>query len=275
LASAPHDLLADDRIDVRLTAARRWARAAGAVLMEWRGTLTTADSRVQNKSTFDLVTAADEASEALIVDAIASEFPGDAILAEEGSSRPGTSGFQWVIDPLDGTTNFVHAHPIFMVAIGLRFEGWRVAGVCYAPVLDELYAARLGAGATRNGLLIGVSRTSELLQSLLATGFPYDRRTGADELLAVVGRALREAQGLRRLGSACYELCLVAAGVLDGFFERGLQPWDVCAASLIVDEAGGVLSAYDGGDFDIAGRSVVASNGPIHSDLLSRILQGP
>jgi myo-inositol-1(or 4)-monophosphatase len=256
-------------LDKRFELAQTIAPRAGDILLGWQGRL----KQVERKGAVDLVTAADRASEAFIVAALTEQFPNDAVLAEEGGGHSGTSGFEWIVDPLDGTTNFVHGHPFYMVSIGLRFEGARVAGVCFGPVLKQLFGARIGAGASLNGAPTRVSSTAALADSLLATGFPYNRRDMLDELLAPVGRALAEAQGVRRGGSACYDLCMTACGQIDGFFERGLHAWDLCAATLIVEEAGGQLSGYDG-EFELFSDTVIASNGHIHTELRERVVRG-
>ncbi len=231
-------------------------------------------SGYENKSDIDFVTVADKGSEALIVAAIRAAFPDDAILAEEGGGVDGVSGYEWIIDPLDGTTNFVHGFPMFMVSIGIQLHGERTIGVCYGPVYDELFAAVRGGGATCNGTPIAVSATSKLSDALLATGFPYNRRVIADDLLAKVKRVLCNAHGMRRAGAAAYDQCWVASGRLDGFFEQGLSPWDLAAGTLIIEEAGGRISAYDGGPFELGGPDVIASNGAIHDEIRTVIVDG-
>ena len=253
----------------RLEHAQRLARSAGAVLMEYYERL---DGFRTKKGDTDLVTAADLASEQHLVTALRAAWPDDAILAEEGSGTGGSSGWTWVIDPLDGTTNFVHGFPFFMVVVGLLRDGSPEAGVCFGPVLDELYVADRGAGARRNGLPIRVSVIDRLDRSLLATGFPYDRGARADALLRPVKRALETSHGLRRCGAAAYDQCLLASGRLDGYFEQGLSPWDVAAGSVIVEEAGGRVTDYDGAAFRIDGPNILASNGRIHDALRTDVL---
>ena len=214
----------------------------------------------ENKGVIDLVTAADRASEALIVNAVRARFPDDAILAEESGSDQGSSGYEWIVDPLDGTTNFVHGFDVFMVSIGVRRAGQRTIGACYGPVNDELFSAVAGYGATCNGQSIQVGGVEQLSQALVATGFPYNRRDIVDSLLERVKRALLTTHGVRRAGSAAYDQCWVASGRLDGFFEQGLSPWDMAAGTLIVEEAGGTLQTYDGSRFDLFGSSIVCGN---------------
>ena len=239
------------------------ARSAGALLMEYYGRLNSFD----RKGDVDLVTVADRASEEHLVQAVSSAFPGDGIWGEEGGVVQGQSDYQWVLDPLDGTTNFVHGFPFFMVSIGIRWRQERVVGACYGPVMDELYAARKSDGASLNGAPIHVSQTVSISDSLLATGFPYNRREIADELLAPVKRAMHRAHGVRRAGAAAYDQCLLACGKLDGFFEVGLQPWDTAAGSLIIEEAGGIVESYSEASWDVTSPSILASNGAIQHEL--------
>lgn len=252
----------------RFDAAQAVAREAGALLMQHYERLEGFD----RKGVIDFVTAADHASEALIVSRLRAAFPGDAILAEEGSGCAGDSGYEWIVDPLDGTTNFVHGFPFFMVSIGLRLDGQRVSGVCYGPTLDELFAATRHEGATLNGRPIRVSATASLADSLVATGFPYNRRDIADPLVQYVKRAICSAHGVRRAGSAAYDQCLLAAGRLDGFFEQGLNPWDLAAGTVIIEEAGGRITGYDGTAFDLFGPNLVCTNGHIHDELRRTVI---
>lgn len=255
----------------RFGSAQRFAQEAGALLLQYYGRLTG----YERKGAIDLVTDADRASERLLVSRIAAAFPMDAVLAEEGAGRDGDSGWEWVLDPLDGTTNFVHGFPFFVVSIGIRYRGTRHIGVCYGPVMDELYAAERGGGATLNGAPIHVSTADCLSDSLVATGFPYNRREIVETLLPKVERAVRTAQGIRRCGAAAYDQCLLAAGRLDGYFEQGLNPWDVAAGTVIIEEAGGLVTDYQGAPFDLFGPSLLASNGRIHDELRTRIVAGP
>ena len=255
----------------RLDHAVQLSRSAGAILMEYYGRLTGFG---QKRNRQDLVTAADLASEKHLVEAIAQAFPDDGILAEEGSSKESVSGWQWILDPLDGTTNFVHAFPYFMVSIGLSYRGERTLAVCYGPVYDELFAAQLGRGATKNGERISVSDTDLLSGALVATGFPYNRSEFVDELLAPLGRALRTTHGVRRCGAAVYDQCHLAQGSLDVFYERNLSPWDLAAGTLIVEEAGGLVTGFQGA-FDLYGKDVLISNGKLHAEFRQAVLCGP
>ncbi|HEX2484084.1 MAG TPA: inositol monophosphatase family protein [Myxococcota bacterium] len=222
----------------------------------------------------DLVTEVDKACEALIVDALRRERPGDAVLAEEGggSDRPGAT-FRWLIDPLDGTTNYAHGYPRFCVSIGVEREGARHVGVVYDPLMDELYTAVRGGGARRNGAAIRVSPERELGRSLLATGFAYDARVSQVDNLDHFGAFLKRARALRRDGSAALDLCYVASGRLEGYWELKLNPWDVAAGALVVEEAGGRVTDFAGSGDARSGREVVSSNGHVHAQMLA-VLRG-
>ena len=250
-----------------LELARRMARQAGALQRDRYET----DLRVSTKSSaVDLVTEVDQACEALMVETLARERPADAILAEEGGGRDfAAAPWRWIIDPLDGTTNFAHGYPRFCVSLGIEREGERHVGVVYDPLLDELYHAVRGAGAFRNDRPIRVSAERELGRSLLATGFAYDRRLSDDNNLEHFGAFLRSARALRRDGSAALDLCYVAAGRFEGFWELKLHAWDVAAGALIVEEAGGTTSDFNGRPLPRSGAEVVASNGHIHAAMLA------
>ena len=242
------------------------AREAGAILRERLGGVRD----VQFKGLVDLVTDADRAAEALIGERIKGAFPGHRFVGEEGTrgvEAEAGAAFGWIVDPLDGTTNYAHAYPHFAVSIGLEHDGKVVLGVVYDPMRDELFAAERGRGATLNGAPLRVSAEETLIGSLLATGFPYDPALRA-EGLAVWGDLMHRCQGVRRDGSAALNLAYVAAGRLDGFYERPLQPWDMAAGTLLVEEAGGTVTRYDGGPFDPYGREAVATNGALHAPLL-------
>lgn len=247
------------------------AREAGALL---RGHVARV-REIDHKGTIDLVTEADRASEALIAGRIREAFPRHRLIGEEGARGAQTSAvealpFGWVIDPLDGTTNFAHGYPHFAVSIALEHEGDPILGVVYDPMRDELFVTERGRGATLNGEAISVSTPRELIGALLATGFPYDlSRRGPSNALwdAFNGRC----QGVRRDGSAALNLCYVAAGRLDGFWEQPLQAWDVGAGALLVREAGGTVTALDGGPFDLYDHQVLATNGHLHGPMLDVI----
>jgi myo-inositol-1(or 4)-monophosphatase len=245
------------------------ARQAGQLLKEG----LNRPHEVRYKGAIDLVTEMDVAAEALIIQAIRATYPDHAILAEEsGESELAGATYRWVIDPLDGTTNYAHHVPVFCVSIGLEKDGQPHLGVIYAPVLDELFAAETGHGATLNGQPIRVSETSEVARALLVTGFPYDIKTKGANLVHFAN-FLDAAQAVRRLGSAALDMAWVAAGRYDGFWEPRLKPWDLCAGTVLVREAGGTVTNYTGGEFSIYGHEVLASNGPLHAgmcEVLSR-----
>ncbi len=253
-----------------LDVAVRAAREAGALLREQQGKV----SGVRHKGIVDLVTDADLASERLIAGRLAEAFPDDQLLAEEGTvaGRAATGQRRWVVDPLDGTTNYAHGYPLYAVSIALEVAGAVQVGVVYVPVLDEMFAAQRGGGATLNGVPARVSKNDELIDSMVATGFAYDPLSRSDNL-AAWARFLAEAQAVRRDGAAALDLAYVACGRYDGYWERELYPWDVAAGSLIVTEAGGTVTNYKGGPLDIYAREVVASNGKIHAAMLVNLAE--
>lgn len=250
------------------------ARGAGAILRE--GYMQIAEAReapVVDYKTQDVdpVTEYDHRSEAYIVEALQRCFPDHAIVGEEGGAYAQAQGarFQWQVDPLDGTVNFAHAFPVFSVSLGLLDEGVPVLGVVYDPVHDELYSAAVGLGATLNGRPIRVSSTPLLSLALLNTGFPYDRRTSPENNFDHFLRFQRAAQEVRRVGSAALDLCWVACGRMDGYWELKIKPHDIAAGIVIVREAGGKVTDFDGGDHMLTRQQVVASNGLIHEAMLS------
>jgi myo-inositol-1(or 4)-monophosphatase len=236
----------------------------GKVLKDHFGKLNT----VSKKGAIDLVTEADIKSEAAIIETIAHAFPDHAILAEESGRRKGAGG-RWIIDPLDGTTNFAHNLPLFCVSVAFAEDDGISAGFVMAPLLGELFLGVKGAGAQLNGAPISVSTTAALADSLLVTGFPYDHQDLFDELIARFGRCLTAAQGVRRLGSAALDLCYVACGRFEGFWEQHLKPWDTAAGFLIAEEAGARTTLFSGAPYDIDADEIVSTNGIIHDDLLN------
>jgi myo-inositol-1(or 4)-monophosphatase len=243
------------------------AREAGALLRERIGDRHT----VQYKGEINLVTEADHLSEALIVERIRGSFPDHGILSEESPETANGSGFRWIIDPLDGTTNYAHGYPIFCVSIALEAEGKIRIGAVYNPMLDELFTAEKGAGAFLNGRRLKVSRTAELSRSLLATGFPYDIREDRNNNIHYFEAMVLNTQAVRRAGSASLDLAYVAAGRFDGFWELKLMPWDMAAGWLLVEEAGGVVTDLYSSPFDLHSPHILASNGLIHAEM-SRLL---
>jgi myo-inositol-1(or 4)-monophosphatase len=244
------------------------AHDAGRILVE----RMSRSLQVSNKGEIDLVTEADLAAEQLIIERIRSYYPRHAVLAEEsGASAEGQSEWRWIIDPLDGTTNYAHGYPCFCVSIALERVGVLELGVIYDPSREELFAALRGDGATLNGRPIRVSEVSQMNRAMLCTGFPYDVRERND-FARNFANFIMKAQAVRRDGSAALDLAYVACGRFDGFWEEGLRPWDVAAGVLLVQEAGGRSSHYDGTPFDIYTPPIIASNGLIHEDMM-RVLQ--
>ncbi|KPJ61607.1 MAG: histidinol phosphate phosphatase [Latescibacteria bacterium DG_63] len=224
--------------------------------------------RIEFKGKVNLVTEVDRLAEEAIVRYLRKRFANHSFLAEETGGSELESEFLWIIDPLDGTTNYAHGFPVYSVSIGLRYLDSVVLGVVYNPNLDELFTATLNGGARLNGKKIGVSKTRSLTRSLLATGFPYDIRESRDNNLNHFSAFALRAQAVRRAGSAALDLCYLACGRFDGFWELKLSPWDVAAGSLIVTEAGGRVSDFSGGEFDIFSKEMLASNGRIHNQML-------
>jgi myo-inositol-1(or 4)-monophosphatase len=241
------------------------AREAGALLKENFGRA----QEVDYKGRINLVTEMDRRSERLIVERLAAAFPGDGVRAEEGSGPGGEAARVWLVDPLDGTTNYVHEYPVFSVSIALAVEGRLMVGVVHHPLLEEVYAGRRGGGVTLNGSPRRVTAEGRLDRALLATGFSYD--LSGDPERSNIGpftRFLLRAQAVRRAGSAALAIAKVAVGRTDGFWERGLHAWDMAAGALLVEEAGGRVSDYSGGPPALDGGQLVASNGVLHEEML-------
>jgi myo-inositol-1(or 4)-monophosphatase len=247
-----------------LEAALSAAREAGRVLREGFGW----QHSIRYKGEVDLVTEVDERAEQVIKEILLGAFPAYGMLAEEGGRLSGEGDARWIVDPLDGTTNYAHGLPLFAVSIALERADEVVLGVVHDPVREETFIAERGAGATLNDEPIGVSDTAEPIRALIATGFPHNRAE-MPEALHLFGRFAALTQGMRRLGSTALDLCYVAAGRLDGYYERGIWAWDIAAGSLILAEAGGRVTDYRGGALDLEGREIVASNGALHPTLVS------
>jgi myo-inositol-1(or 4)-monophosphatase len=248
-----------------LSAAWQAATAAGEIIRaNWHQ-----PGSIDFKGPIDLVTSTDRAAEHAIVEVLQREFPEHSILAEEESEITGAvTEYRWIIDPLDGTTNFAHSYPQVSVSIALECSRQIILGLVYDPLRRECFRAVKGQGATLNGDPIRISAVKELDKALLATGFPYDRRENADFYLSFFKAFLTRCQGIRRAGSAALDLCYVAAGRLDGFWELKLKPWDLAAGALIVAEAGGSLSDFSGAAFSIDAGETLASNGIIHNEMV-------
>ncbi len=249
------------------------AREAGALLMHY----FQQHLKIEYKGDADLVTAADRASEVLIRDRIREQWPTHDVLGEEQGLSDQGSEYRWYVDPLDGTTNFAHGYPVFCVSIGLEHQGLeqrlsgkpskRIAAVIYDPTRDELFSAEQGRGAQLNGETIHVSKTAALKESLVGTGFPSHKRHKNPNIYFYHQITLHS-HGVRRAGSAALDLCNVACGRYDGFWEFNLNPWDTAAGVLIVEEAGGRVTRFDGSPFEISSSETLASNGLIHDALL-------
>jgi myo-inositol-1(or 4)-monophosphatase len=245
-------------------AACQLAREAGAILREGYG----ATHHPELKGRIDLVTEYDRRSERLLLDALAQRYPDHAVLAEESGARPVAGArVRWVVDPLDGTTNFAHNYPFFCVSIGVEVDGALAAAAVFDPVRDELFAAARGEGATLDGARIRVSAIPRLDQALIVTGFPYDVREHPERSVPLFQAFLVRAQGIRRDGSAALNLCYLACGRFDGFWEGHLSAWDMAAGTLIVREAGGRVTNYAGGEFALDARQILASNGRLHDEM--------
>jgi myo-inositol-1(or 4)-monophosphatase len=249
------------------------AREAGALLMHH----FYQHLKIEYKGEADLVTAADRAAEKLIRERIAEKWPGHDILGEEQGLNDQGSDYRWYVDPLDGTTNFAHGFPVFCVSMALerRFaqeRAQRVAAVIYDPTRDELFSAQLEKGAHLNGERIYVSKTPTLSESLLATGFPSHKRH-QNPNIHFYHQITLHSHGVRRAGSAALDLCNVASGRFDGFWEFNLNPWDTAAGVLIVEEAGGIVTRFDGTPFELNSRETVASNRIIHDALLKEFTE--
>ena len=258
-----------DAVQKRLSRIRPVVEATGTRILSMQNGALDISHKANQR---DLVTAADLESERLIIEEIMKAFPSDQILAEE-SGRGGAKSeapFVWLIDPVDGTVNYAHGIPLFSISIGIMHRGRAVGGLVAVPALGDLYIAIETGGAFKNGKPIHVSGTEKFQSAIVATGFPYDREGVLDSLIAGVRAVLSEAQGIRRTGSAALDLCWVAEGRLDAYYEVGLKPWDTCAGTVIAKEAGAVLTDLLGAAFDpFQSASLAASNQRFHDELLN------
>lgn len=253
-----------------LESAKDAAREARKVLLHYYGHL----SKVREKGAEGLVSEADVESETVIKQVLSKSFPEIPMLGEEGASAAGRWSIPettWIVDPLDGTTNYIHQLHVFCISIGLKYRGELVAGVVDVPILDDTYTAIKGGGAFLNGRPIRVSERKAIKDSLLATGFFPN--LDLEEQIHIFSDLVREARGIRRAGAAAYDLCLVAQGVFDGFWEKNLKPWDAAAGTLLIREAGGRVLNYQGGEYDVADKSLLAANPDLIDDLLKRMRQ--
>lgn len=262
-----------ENLQIFLEIATEAALAAGAVLQGYWGNLNAITEKGRPG---DLVTEADKASEAVILEVLRRHLPSHSILAEEsGQLGEKESEYLWAIDPLDGTTNYAHQYPFFATSIGLLIAGVPQVGVIFDPFHNELFRAAIGLGATLNRRPIQVSQTEQLSKSLLVTGFAYDRRETPDNNYAEFCHLTHLTQGVRRSGSASLDLAHVACGRVDGYWERGIAPWDIAAGVVLLEEAGGKVTAYDGSPLSIKSGRILATNGHIHATLSTELLQVP
>lgn len=245
------------------------AKRAGQLLLKNLGRVRT----IEYKGITNLVSDMDKKAEEIIIATLLENYPQHEIMAEERPRQGPESEFKWIIDPLDGTTNYVHGYPCFSVSIALAIREKIQVGVVYDPLLEEIFCAQEGGGAFLNQNPIRVSKTKRLISSLLATGFSYDIITQDDNSLTHFNHMIKHAQGIRRNGSAALELCYVAAGRLDGFWEHKLSPWDMAAGSLIVTEARGKVTTFTGEFFSIYGDEILATNGKIHEEIIQIFCQ--
>jgi len=258
-------------MDTLLSFAMTIAREAGLLLKDRLYDRHTIDF----KGEIDIVTEADRMSEALILSAIHREYPEHDVLAEESSATKYGSSFRWIIDPLDGTTNYAHGYPVFCVSIALERAGEVCLGVIYNPMLDEMFSVEKGGGAYLNGQRLSVSGTKILSHSLLATGFPYDIRISKDNNINYFIEMAKKVRAIRRAGSAALDLAYVAAGRFDGFWELKLKPWDTAAGCLLVREAGGVVTDLFGLNFQLQSPHILASNGKLNQEMMAVFRNSP
>lgn len=241
------------------------SKEAGNMIREEFGTNFSVEFKTNESN---IVTEIDKKSERMIMDFIRKNYPGHSILAEESGEYERDSEYQWVVDPIDGTTNFAHGLPIFSVSIGVRKNEEIIYGVIYDVMRDIVYSAEKGSGAFYNGNPLKVSKEDNLAESLLVTGFPYDIKTNPDKSIEKFNAFLLNSRAVRRLGSAAIDLCYVAQGIFEGFWEVHLQPWDMCAGILLVEEAGGSVTNFNNDPVNIYSKQILATNGKVHKDML-------
>jgi myo-inositol-1(or 4)-monophosphatase len=245
------------------------AKLAGRIILDNLGRISKEDISI--KQTSDFVTTADKESETAIISTIKKNFPHHHFLAEESVKEIATDGYRWIIDPLDGTTNFIHRYPVFSVSIALQYKREIILGIIYEPLKDDLFAAQKGRGAFLNGDVIRVSQTTTLKDSLITTGFPFRRKEFIDSYLGLFRNIFLRVSDLRRAGSAALDLAYLACGRCEGFFEIGLSPWDMAAGDLLIREAGGVVTDFGGGHDYLSTGNIVAGVPGVHSELLEEI----
>lgn len=241
------------------------SKIAGEIIKEGFGQQFAIEYKTNESN---LVTEIDKKSEEAIISYIKKNFPGHGIIAEESGTEMSDSEYTWVIDPIDGTTNFAHGLPIFSVSIGVTRKDEIICGAIYDVMRDTIYTAEKGSGAFANDARINVSKNSNLATSVLVTGFPYNIKENPDNAIEKFGEFVKASRAVRRLGSAAIDMCYVAQGVFDGFWEVSLNPWDICAGILLVREAGGVVTDYADNEIDIFSKQVLATNGHVHNAML-------
>jgi len=252
-----------------LSTAIEAARRAAGIILGNLGRISRDDIGLKQAS--DFVTRVDRESEAVIIETIRKRFPDHIFLAEESLKESGTDAHRWIIDPLDGTTNFIHGYPVFSVSIALEFRGEIIAGVILDPSRNELFTAEKGQGAFLNGVSIRVSGVRDMKESLITTGFPFRRKDSLDSYLALFKGVFLRVSDLRRAGSAALDLAWLACGRCEGFFEIGLSPWDIAAGSLLIREAGGTVTDFRGGPEYLTTGNIVAGTPSIHGELLKEV----
>lgn len=242
------------------------AKQAGGIIRDAHRTRFSVEIKSDNLK--NLVTEIDKKSEKTIMDFIRKKYPSHNILAEESGGHKSSSDYLWVIDPLDGTTNFAHGLPIFSVSIGVQYKDESIAGVVYDVMRDVVYSAEKGSGAFENDNKINVNNNDNIEKSLLVTGFPYNVAENPEKVFERFIEMLKVARAVRRLGSAAIDFCYVANGVFEGFWEVHLNPWDICAGKLIVEEAGGKVTDFNGNPISIFNKTILSTNGKIHSKMI-------
>jgi len=247
------------------------ARLSGDIILRNLGQFSKTD--IQTKQAFDFVTSVDKWSEAVIMQTIREKFPHHLFLSEETLKQEGNGGYRWIIDPLDGTTNYIHSYPMFSVSIALEFQNEIILGVVFDPLRDELFCAAKGGGSFLNNRGISVSDIALAEKSLIATGFPFRKKEMIDRYLDAFRKIFQRVSDIRRAGSAAIDLAYIAAGRVEGFFELNLSPWDIAAGSLLIREAGGTITDFQGSDQYLLTGDIVAGNNKTHAEILNIIKQ--
>jgi len=259
---------ADERSEFLNTAVTA-AQSAGKIIRENLGHMSKND--ISQKKESDFVTWVDKESERIIIETIKGRFPEHSFLAEESVHESDTGNYRWIIDPLDGTTNYIHQYPVFSVSIALEYHGERIAGVIYDPLRNDLFTAEKERGAFLTGNRIAVSPVIDLKDSLICTGFPFRQKEHIDRYLMLFKNIFNRVSDMRRAGSAALDLAYLACGRCEGFFEIGLSPWDIAAGALMITEAGGLVTDFNGGNNYLSTGNIVAGVPVIHGELLGEI----